>query len=133
MGEAVVVTREIGVPAPLELARQPLAAIEADLHVEGEPGLQPGAHEPEDRVEEVLVDVQALARTQAQPALARVGRAMVLEAHAGLDGPEGTDQPLLDRMLREQFARQVLLVDRSGLQVANGPLLPRRRRAATPP
>ena len=93
----------------MELSRQPLPAVEADLHGEREPGLNPHVHEAEDRVQQVVVDMEALARTQLESALLQVWRSVVLEAHAGLDGLERADQPrLFQRMLREQLARQIL-------------------------
>src|SRR5206468_1279139 len=119
-GEAVVVAEEVVAALLLELARQPLAPVEADLDVEGEPGLEAGAHEAEDRVSPVLVDVQALARPQAEPPLGAVLGAVVLEAHAGLDDGERADEAPLDRVLLEQAPCEVLLARRGELQVAHG-------------
>ena len=46
----------------VECLGQPLASVEADLDVEGEPGLEPDVHEAEPRVKVVVVEVEALAR-----------------------------------------------------------------------
>src|SRR5713226_1165725 len=122
-GEAVVVTDEVGAALPFELTGEPLPAVEPDLDVEGKPGLEPGAEEAEDGVKVVLVDVEALARPQTKTSFAWVRRAVVLEAHAGLDGAEGADQASLDRMLLEQSVGQSLFVGSGPLEVAHGPLL----------
>src|SRR5262249_25834663 len=119
--ETVVRTLVAGAP-PVQLACEPLATVEADLDVEPKPPLDPRIHETGVRVDEVLVDVEALARTQLQPSLTRVGRTVVLEAHARLDGLERADQPrLVERVLREQLPREILLAGAARLQVAHGP------------
>jgi hypothetical protein len=120
VGEALVVALEVGVAPALQLMGQPLAAVEPDLDVEGEPGLEAGAEEAEDRVPVVFVEVQALPAPPAQAALGGVRGAVVLEAHAGLDALEGTDQAFRERMLGEQAAGELLFVDRTGLEVADG-------------
>jgi hypothetical protein len=102
---------------------QPLAAVEPDLDVEREPGLQTGADEAEDRVSAVRVDVQALARPQTETALAGIRGAMVLEAHAGLDGLERADHPGRDGRLGQQAAGELLFVGGAGLEVADGPVV----------
>src|SRR6266851_3367280 len=117
------VTDEVGAALPFELTGEPLPAVEPDLDVEGKPGLEPGAEEAEDGVKVVLVDVEALARPQTKTSFAWVRRAVVLEAHAGLDGAEGADQASLDRMLLEQSVGQSLFVGSGPLEVAHGPLL----------
>lgn len=122
-GEAVVVTDEVGAALPFELTGEPLPAVEPDLDVEGEPGLEPGAEEAEDGVEVVLVDVETLARSEAKPSFAPVRRAVVLEAHAGLDGAKGADEAALDRMLLEQAMGESLFVGPTPLEVAHGSLV----------
>jgi hypothetical protein len=115
--EAVVVTMVVRAALALELALQPLTAVEADLDVEREPGLDPSAHEPEQRVNPVLVDVETLARSELETSLRRILRAVVLERHARLQRRERTDNALLDRMRGENLARGVLLADAAGREV----------------
>src|SRR3990172_9063384 len=123
-GEAVVYALEVrAAPAP-QLPSQPLATIEADLDVEREPGLQACAHETELRVHEVLVQMQALLWPPFEPALGAVLRAVILEAHAGFDGRQQTNQPSLDGLLGEQLFGELLLVRRTRLQMANRPIEP---------
>src|SRR5262249_41512500 len=81
-----------------------------NLDIEREPGLDPAADETKARVEIVLIQVQALARLQAQPSLGRIRCAVVLEGHARLEHTEHTNQPALERMLLKQAARQGFLV-----------------------
>src|SRR5258708_5489926 len=45
-------------PAPVELARQPLMAVEVDLHLEREPGLQLDVDEPQLAIHEVVIELQ---------------------------------------------------------------------------
>ena len=75
-GEAVVRAPEAGAFL-LQLPRQPLAAVEAHLHVEGEPGLDACVDETEGRVDEIFVEVEALTRYQPQPAFIFVLRSVV--------------------------------------------------------
>lgn len=80
-------------------------------------------------MDEVVVDVQTLARAELQPPLFRVLRAVVLEAHAGLDGGERTDEPRLrERMLGEQRPREVFLARSRRFEIARRPTQPLRRR-----
>ena len=74
-------------------------------------------------MEPVLVEVEALARTQPEPALGAVRGSMVLEAHARLHRREHADEPLIDGMLREQPPSQVLLARGTRLEVVHRPLL----------
>jgi len=65
--KAVVATGEVGGSAALQLAGQPLAAVEPNLDIEGKPGLDAAADETKARVEIVLVQVQALSRLKRKP------------------------------------------------------------------
>jgi hypothetical protein len=105
-----------------QLPCQPLATVEAHLHVEGEPRLETGVHEAEPRVNEVLVQVQALPGPEFQPALLDVPRAVVLEAHARFGRLEETDEArLVERVPQEQISGEVLLARLGRLQVFDGP------------
>ena len=96
---------------------QPLAAVEADLDVEREPGLNAGVHEPEARMKEVLVEVKTLAGDEPQAPLAPILGAVVFEAHARLDHREGADESFLHRMLGQELPRKLLLAGLAGGQV----------------
>ena len=96
---------------------QPLAAVEADLDVKGEPGLDAGVHEPEARMQEVLVEVKTLAWNEPETPLAAILGAVILEAHARLDRREGADEPLLHRVLGQELPRQILLAGLAGPQI----------------
>ena len=76
--------------------------------------------------------MEALPRPEAQTPLAGIGRAVVLEAHTGLEGLEDADQAFVHRVFGEQAAREGLFIDGAGLQVAHGAIaregLPQRGR-----
>ena len=117
--EAVVVALEVARALAPELLSKPLTTVEADLNVEREPGLQAGAHEAKPRMEEVLVDVEALAGTQPEPALVAVRRHVVLEGDAGLQRGQDADEPFLDGGLGEKTSCEILLADRARCDVAD--------------
>ena len=121
--EAIVDALEVAA-ASGELPGQPLAAVEADLDVEREPGLQPDVHEAEDGVQEVLVEVPALGPAQPEPALVLVLGAVVLEAHAGLDRLERAHQALLVGVLCQQRASEILLACGARRQLAHRSVIP---------
>ena len=101
--------------AALEVPRQPLAAVEDHVGIEGEPGLEPHLGQPEAAVEGVDVVVQALARAAAQ--LDRVGLGVAVDVIGGavLQGAEGTDQPARGGAVTlEAAADQGLLVGVTG-------------------
>ena len=107
-----------------EPAGEPHATGEADLDGEREPRLDAGVQEAEARMQEVLVQVQALARPKPEPAFVAVLGAVVLEGHTGFEGRQHADKPLLNRVFDEEFAGNVLLVDRGRLQVEDRPVEP---------
>src|SRR6185312_7307425 len=122
-GEAVVVAFEVGFALGLELSSQPLATVETDLDVEGKPGLNACVHPTELGMEVVLVEMEALARPQFQPALARVLREVVLKAATGLDDGEHADQSRVDRMLLEELSSERLFIRRARFQMPDRPIL----------
>ena len=74
----------IGQTLAIQLAAEPFPTIEANINLEGEPGLEPQMHQPEVRVETVEVKMQALTGLQRQ-AQQVVGVAAVhAEGFAGL-------------------------------------------------
>jgi hypothetical protein len=89
------------------------------LDVEGKPRLDAGTTEAEARMHDVLVQMQALARPQPQPALLSLRRAVILERLTRLERGEHADQALLDRLLTKQPSGQRFLVDGRGLKVAH--------------
>jgi hypothetical protein len=121
--EAVVVALELSFALGLELSSQPLAAVEADLDVEGKPGLDAGVDPSELGMKAVLVEMEALARPQFQPAQARVLGEVVLEAAAGFDDGEHADQPCVDRMLLEELPSEGLFIPRARLQMPDRPIV----------
>ncbi len=111
--EAIVVTLEVGSALSLKLSGQPLAAVQTDLDIEGKPGLDAGVDPPELGMDVVLVEMEALARPQFQPALAAILGEVVLEAAARLHDGEHANQPRVDGMLLKQLLRKSLFVGRT--------------------
>jgi len=110
----------------VHLAGQPFPAVQADVDVEGEPGLDAGVHEAEDRVDLVVVQMQALARPVAHLQLPALGVGDDLERHAGIDAAQDADQPLLDVVAGGDRAGDVLLAILPGVEIADlAPQVPR--------
>jgi hypothetical protein len=63
--------------------------------------------------------VEALAGPDLQAALGRLAGAVVLEARAGLDRLEGTDQARVGGVLSEQAPRELLLAGPTGREVTD--------------
>ena len=83
-GEEGVLESAVADPSSIELAREPLVPIDVDLDREGKPGLDPDVEEAEHRIDEVVVEEEALAPggQDAWPSLAE----RKPEAATGLDG-----------------------------------------------
>ena len=60
-GGELVVPTFVAQARLVQLPRQPFATVHADLHGEGEPGLEPSMHQPKDRMHVVVVQERALA------------------------------------------------------------------------
>jgi len=116
------VALEVDVSTP-ELNGEPFAAVEPNLNVEREPCLKSGTHKTEVRMDEVLVDVQALPRSQFQAAFVSILRSMIFETHAWLDGSKRADESTLDGILRKELVSEVFLADLPRLQVPERPLV----------
>src|SRR5262249_39649492 len=61
-GHERIILLQVTDPLDVELPRQPVAAVETDLDLQREPGLQPHVHRAEYRMHEIEVIVKALAR-----------------------------------------------------------------------
>src|SRR5712672_1887283 len=96
-GEAVVCAFEVALALAQQLTGKPLTPVDADLNVEWEPGLDARAHEAEAWVKPVVIKVKTFAGMKPESTFVAVGRTLVLERHARLDGLEHTDESLLDR------------------------------------
>src|SRR5213075_1462986 len=59
--DEAVVSAFVGQACVVHLAGEPLAAVDADLDAEWEPGLDPSIHEAEHGIDDVVIVVQALA------------------------------------------------------------------------
>ena len=91
-GHEGVVLLEVADPRGVELPRQPVAAVENDLDLEWQPGLQPHVQRAEDGVIQIEVIVQALADGGAQLQVLGLRVVMQLVGPAGLDATEDGDQ-----------------------------------------
>lgn len=90
--QQAIIALFVGDPFLGQLSGQPLAAVEANLDVEGEPGLEPEVHEAELRMEMVVIVMQALAWAHEEFALARRSVGSNFVAEAGFGGAEDADE-----------------------------------------
>ncbi len=104
-----------------QLAGQPFAAIEADMHRKGKPGLQPRVQQAQLRIEEVVVVMQALADASLQVDVLGRPIAVNLVSPTRFHATEHTDQSLADPIAASQFPRQRFLVLGTAGQVTHGP------------
>src|SRR6266516_7953920 len=125
-GKAVPNALEVGSSLSNQLTGQPFTSVHTDLDVEGEPRLEACVDETEDRVDEVLVDVQALAGTELQATFVAVLRTNVLEGHAGFQNREHADQPFIHRVRGQNLSREIFLALTRRTQVSDRPLQPLR-------
>src|SRR5919204_4740273 len=107
----------------IHLSGEPLASVEADLDVEGEPGLNPGIHEAELRIYEVVVQEEAFPLAKPEIQLFGFGIRADLVTHAGLDASKDSDEAFADTILRCDPFRHCLLVCLTGAQVVDRPFL----------
>src|SRR5258708_2026418 len=94
----------------IHLPRKPLAAVHADLDREGQPALDPGVHEPEYRVEAVVVVVRALPQALDDVHVPTRGVLPDIEAPARLHALKDTDQAARDAVLLGDDESTILLV-----------------------
>ena len=117
-GEGVVTPHivELGL---IHLAREPLAAVDADINSEGKPGLDAGVHEAEDRVDLVVIQVQALALAVMDFQFAGLAILGHLEGHAGIDAAQHADQSGAYAVAGSNFASDVLFAIAGGVEIAD--------------
>ena len=109
---------------PVHLSGQPFASVEAHLDGERQPGLQPYVHQAELAVDEIEIQVQALAHGGDQSQLPGFSVPTNRVGLAGLDAGQDADQPLFDAVLLHDLASEVLFGEAGGRQITKGaPLL----------
>ena len=108
-GQEGVLVAHVADAGLVELAGQPLAAVDVDLDLVGDPALDAHVHEAELGVDQVHVVVQALALAPGH--LDAVGLVALadLEAHAGLHRADEAHDPLGDPVLLGDGLGQVVL------------------------
>ena len=117
-----VVLLEVADAGGVELACQPVAAVEDDLDLERRPGLDADVHRPVDRVVEIEVLVQALAEGGSQFEVFGLCIAMDLITAAGLDATEDGDEAVGAELFRRgEAADEVLLALRARREVVDAP------------
>jgi len=115
-GEAVV-GAFVGDALGVELAREPFAAVDAEVNEEWEPGLEAHVHQAEDGMHEVEVEVGAFAPVEPEVEFF-VGAAAADEPGAArLDATEHGEEALAHRVLVEDLGGEALLVQGARAQV----------------
>ena len=108
-------------PRCLQLPRQPLAAVQADLNRKGKPGLNAGAHEAQHRVHPVVVQEEALAVARLQFQFLGLAVAVNLEAPARLHTTQHAHQSVANPFPGRDAAGHFLLARLAGGQVLHRP------------
>src|SRR5262245_20722960 len=103
----------------IQLAGEPLAAVETDVDADGKLGLDAGVHEAEDRVDLVVVEVDALTLPVVDLQLPGLMVLANIERHARIDAAEHADQPFPDAVAGSNLASDVLLAVLGGVEVAD--------------
>src|SRR3974390_820707 len=98
---------------------EPLAAIHADIDAEGEPGLDAGVHKAEDRMNLVVVQVEALALAVGNLQLLGVTVVNDLEGGTGIDTAQHANEAALDAIPGGNLPCDVLFAQMAGVEVAN--------------
>ena len=121
-GQERVLPADVADAGPVELAGQPLPSIDVDLALIRDPPLDPHVHEPELGIDQVEVVMEALAFPAGQLETTGVVTLADLEAEAGLDRADQTDDPLGDPVGFGDRLGQVVLVLSAvaGLHVIEG-------------
>ena len=118
-----VVPSHVAQAGGIHRAGQPLPAVQADLDGEGEPSLDARMHEAEDRMDLVVVEIQALAMTRPQLQMLGLAVADDVIRQAGFDRRQDADQALLDPVLPAiARARSSLLVALEGMKRMGRPM-----------
>ena len=103
----------------IEITRQPLPAVDANLHVERKPGLESGVHESELRMLVVVVIMQALCKAVLKFELVCLFIAVNLVGVARLDATPHTDQALANAVACHPFLNELALVLTAAVQVGH--------------
>lgn len=109
--------------SPVHLACQPFAAVEADLNVEGEPGLDTGIHEAKLGINKVVINKQASSGAELEIQFLGAGVGGDLVAHARFDAGDYGDQSVGNPVFGGDFLSHSLLVGVRGTQVNDGTFL----------
>jgi hypothetical protein len=104
----------------IHLVRGPPASVDADLSSEGKPGLESGVQEAKVLVEEVVVDVEALAQAGAEDEFFLFPTTTQFEGLTGLDARESANQSVLDWILFKDLQCNVLFGNGSRVYVMDG-------------
>src|SRR6202022_4393144 len=96
----------------IHLPSQPFATVDANVDMEGKPGLDARVHETENRVDLIVIQMQTLARTVAD--LQLPGQMILddLEGHARIDAAQDADGTFLDAAAGGDCAGDVSLANR---------------------
>ena len=105
----------------VQLLGEPLAAVDHDVHGEGEPGLEPDIQPAELRINQIKVMMQTLSRERPQfePLQDTIGTHR--ECQARLDTGQHTDQPLGDPIVLRNATGKLLFPRAAARQILQWP------------
>ena len=115
-----VVSSTVGQTCMIHHSGEPFATVETDLNAEGQPALDARAHEAEDRINQVMIESQAFAKTgrQFQPMGIRV--AVDIKTQARFNRGEHGNETFLDAVARRDLFGDGLLVCVAGRKILDG-------------
>ena len=105
----------------IQLFGQPMSAVEANIDLEGKPGLQTQVHEAELGMLEIEIKMAALARLNLYFKVFGLGVSDDLKGHARFDAIENGNEPLSDLIPAGDFSGQILLAGLAGRDEEKGP------------
>lgn len=115
--DKTVVAAAIGEPRFVHHASEPFAAVQTDLDAEGEPGLNPSVHKPEDGIDEVVVEGETFAQAGDELKFLGIAVTVDLEARTGFEGGEDSDQSFGDAVTLHNLSGDGFFVGGAGMQV----------------
>ena len=116
-----VLFSHVGETGLVHQSGQPFSAVETNLNVEREPRLDAAVHEAEERMDEVVIEVEAFSEAGDKSKLLFVAPARDIERVAGLNTGNHADEAPVHPILERRFTGHSFFADSAGLKIDNLP------------
>ena len=100
---------------------QPFSPVETNLNVERKPRLDAAVHEAEERMDEVVIEVEAFSEAGDKSQLPFVAAARDIERVAGLNTGNHADEAPVHPIFQRRFTGHSFFADSAGLKIDNLP------------